>query len=116
MHFKLIVAMVDEDKTEAVMDAARAAGATGATVLNQARGEGLKPPTTFFGLSLEMRRDVLLLLVEEHLSRRILEAIARAGEFDDTPGTGIAFQVDVEDAIGVSHQIPTLTKLVEDEL
>jgi nitrogen regulatory protein PII len=116
MHFKLIVAMVDEDKTNGVMDAARAAGATGATVLNQARGEGLKPPTTFFGLSLEMRRDVLLLLVEEHLSRRILEAIARAGKFDDTPGTGIALQVDVEDAIGVSHQIPTLTKLVEDEL
>lgn len=116
MHFKLIVAMVDEDKTNAVMDAARAAGATGATVLNQARGEGLKPPTTFFGLSLEMRRDVLLLLVEEHLSRRILESIAKAGKFDDTPGTGIAFQVDVEDAIGVSHQIPTLTKLVEDEL
>lgn len=116
MHFKLIVAMVDEDKTNAVMDAARAAGATGATVLNQARGEGLKPPTTFFGLSLEMRRDVLLLLVEEHLSRRILEAIAKAGEFDAAPGTGIAFQVDVEDAIGVSHQIPTLTKMVEDEL
>jgi nitrogen regulatory protein PII len=116
MHFKLIVAMVDEDKTNAVMDAARTAGATGATVLNQARGEGLKPPTTFFGLSLEMRRDVLLLLVEEHLSRRILESIAKAGEFDATPGTGIAFQVDVEDAIGVSHQIPTLTKLVEDEL
>ncbi|MCU0734820.1 MAG: P-II family nitrogen regulator [Methylotetracoccus sp.] len=116
MHFKLIVATVDEDKTDAVLDAARAAGATGATLLNQARGEGLKPPTTFFGLSLEMRRDVLLLLVEEHLSRRILESIAKAGEFDDTPGTGIAFQVDVEDAIGVSHQIPTLTKLVEDEL
>lgn len=62
-----------------------------------------------------MRRDVLL-PVEEHLSRRILESIAKAGEFDDTPGTGIAFQVDVEDAIGVSHQIPTLTKMVEDEL
>ena len=42
---------------------------------------------------------------EEHLSRSILETIARVGQFDETPGAGIAFQVDVEDAVGVSHQI-----------
>ena len=78
MHFKLIVVMVEDQKTEAVLEAAREAGATGATVLNQARGEGLKPAKTFFGLSIESQRDVILLLVEEHMSRRILETIARA--------------------------------------
>ena len=56
------------------------------------------------------------MLVEEHLSRRILETISRVGEFDDTPGTGIAIQIDVEDAVGVRHQIRALTETVEDEL
>jgi hypothetical protein len=58
----------------------------------------------------------MLLLVEEHLSRAILETIARVGEFDEKPGTGIAFQVDVEDAIGVAHQVASLTEMVEEKI
>jgi nitrogen regulatory protein PII len=116
MHFKLIIALVEEDKTNKVMDAARETGATGATVINHARGEGLETTKTFLGLSLETNRDVLLFLVEEHLSRQILETIAGVGEFDQKTGTGIAFQLDVEDAVGVSHQIRQLTEVVEEKL
>ena len=116
MHFKLIIAFVEDLKTDEVMDAAREAGATGATVINNARGEGLALKETFFGLSLETQRDVVLFLVEEHLSRHILEKIAEIGEFDDQPGTGIAIQIDVEDAVGVAHQIEQLVDVVEAEL
>ncbi|HEB99828.1 MAG TPA: P-II family nitrogen regulator [Thiotrichales bacterium] len=116
MHFKLIIALVEDDKTDAVMKAAREAGATGATVITNARGEGLKKTRTFLGLNLETQRDVLFFLVEEHLSRTILETISTAGEFDDRAGTGIAFQVDVEDAVGVSHQIRQLTQVVEEKI
>ncbi|MEW8043240.1 MAG: P-II family nitrogen regulator [gamma proteobacterium symbiont of Phacoides pectinatus] len=116
MHFKLIIALVEDSKTNAVVDAAREAGATGSTVINQARGEGVSKSKTFFGLNLEIQRDMLLLLVEEHMSRAILETIAKVGEFDAKPGTGIAFQIDAEDAVGVSHQIQELTSIVEDEL
>jgi nitrogen regulatory protein PII len=116
MHFKLIIALVEDDKTDAVMDAARMAGATGATVINHARGEGLKRSKTFFGLTLETQRDMLLFLVEEHMSRSILEKIAEVGEFDEKPGTGIAFQIDVEDAVGVRQQIQNLTGAVEEQI
>lgn len=116
MHFKLLVALVEDTKTDKMLEAAREAGATGATVLNQARGEGLKQAKTFFGLSLETQRDMVLFLVEEHLSRKILEKIAEVGEFDETPGTGIAFQIDVEDALGVAQQVQKLTPVVEEEL
>ena len=116
MHFKLIIALIEDSKTNTVVDAARTAGATGSTVINQARGEGLQKSKTFFGLNLEVQRDMVLFLVEEHLSRSILEKIAEVGEFDDKPGTGIAFQIDVEDAVGVSHQIRQLTAVVEEEL
>jgi len=114
MHFKLIVAMVEDTKTNAILDTAREAGAKGATVLNQARGEGVNPAKTFLGLSINAQVDVLLLLVEEHFSRQVLESIARVGDFDSTSGTGIAVQLDVEDALGVRHQISELSEVVEE--
>lgn len=116
MHFKLIIALVEDHKTDTVMAAARTAGATGATVISQARGEGIEQSKTFFGLTLETQRDMVLFLVEEHLSRDILETIAEIGKFDAKPGTGIAFQIDVEDAVGVSHQIRQLTEAVEEKI
>jgi len=116
MHFKLIIALVEDNETNEVLDAARQAGATGATVINHARGEGVEKSTTFFGLALETQRDMLMFLVEEHLSRSILEKIAEVGNFDKGTDTGIAFQIDVEDAVGVKHQVEKLTQAVEDEL
>jgi nitrogen regulatory protein PII len=116
MHFKLIVVFVEDDKTDLVLDTARKEGAKGATVVSNARGEGLNRSKTFFGLTLETQRDVLLLLVEEHLSRHILETVSKAAQFDSRPGTGIAFQIDVEDAIGVTHQVAELTNELENKL
>ncbi len=116
MRFKLILVFCEDTKTEIIMDAARETGATGATIITNARGEGVKQKKTFFGLSLETQRDVVLFLVEEHLSRQILEKINTVGEFDTSPGTGIAVQIDVEDAVGVAHQVEELVEKVEDEL
>ena len=116
MHFKLIIAIVEDADTDEIVRAARAAGATGSTVLNQARGEGNATAKPAFGLDLGLGRDVVLLLVEEHLSRSILEAVGRAGRFESTPGSGIAFQIDVEDAIGVITQERLLQSRVEAEL
>jgi nitrogen regulatory protein PII len=116
MHFKLLIAFVNDDRTNAVLKAARHAGATGATVINNARGEGLIEAKTFFGLSLDTQRDMILFLVEEHLARQILEEIEQAGEFDAKPGSGIAIQIDVEDAVGVTGQVEKLHEIVEEEL
>lgn len=116
MHFKLIIAFVNDDKTDKVIKAARENGATGATIINNARGEGITKSKSFFGLSLDTQRDVLMFLVEEHLSRHILEAIAEAGKFEAEPGTGITIQLNVEDAIGVMHQMETITPVIEDQL
>jgi nitrogen regulatory protein PII len=116
MHFKLIIALVEDHLTDKVMESARKCGATGATVVHQARGEGLESAKTFLGLTLETQRDMLLFLVEEHLSRKILEHIAETAEFDKKQGSGIAFQLDVEDAVGVAHQVQSLSEIVEDEI
>lgn len=115
MHFKLIIALVEDTHTVAVMDAARQAGATGVTTVSHARGEGVESTKTFLGLTLETQRDMLLLLVEEHLSRAVLETIATVADLEGSGG-GIAFQIDVEDAVGVSHQVRALTPRVEEEI
>jgi len=115
MHFKLIIALVQDELTDKVIQSARDAGATGSTVINQARGEGLEKSRTFLGLSLESQSDLIMFLVEEHLSRHILECIEKTGGLGEKD-SGIAFQIDVEDAVGVSHQISALSKRVEEKI
>lgn len=116
MHFKLIIALTEASITDKIVEAAREHGATGSTVISSAKGEGVNVAKTFLGLSLETQRDMVLLLVEQHMCREILETISNIGEFDANPGSGIAFSIDVEDAVGVSHQVRALSELVEEEL
>lgn len=47
MHFKLIIAFVEDSITDSVMQSARDAGATGATIISHARGEGINKSKTF---------------------------------------------------------------------
>ena len=114
MHFKLIIIMVEDKRTKKILDTARDAGATGCTVLNQARGEGISPAKTFLGLSIDSQVDVIMLLAEEHMSREILEKVAAAGEFDETPGTGIAFQVDVDSRRPSRYRAGSMARADED--
>lgn len=110
MKFKLIVAFVDDRLTEKIIKAARDHGATGATVIPTARGEGMEGRKGIFGLSVGARREILLFTVERQMSRHILEKICEAGEFDDKSGAGIALQLDVEDIVGVSSQVDLLAR------
>ena len=115
MKFKLIVVLTGEDLTDLAIDTARAHGATGCTVITSARGEGLNPETTFLGLTVTGARDIVLFLVEEHRSRQILETVGAACGFDSDPGTGVAFQVDIEDAVGLRAQIETIRRGISEE-
>ena len=116
MQMKLIVALTPDDRTDVIIDAARQGGATGATVITSVRGEGLKPEKTFLGLELTARRDVLLFLVVEAKAQEILERIRDAGRFEVAPGAGVAFQLGIEDVVGLATQLPTMMQEVEDEL
>ena len=115
MRLSLIVALVSDDKVDVVVDAARAAGATGDTIITSVRGDGLRPEKTFFGLDLAAKRDVVLFLVAEARARDTLERIRDAGRLESEPGAGIAFQVPIEDAVGLSTQLPTILEELESE-
>ena len=105
MKLKLIAALSGEDKTDALVAAAREAGATGFTIIGSGRGEGLDPPKTFFGLDFDAQSSLLLFLVAETRAREILERLCDVGRFDEEPGAGIAFQLNIEDAVGLGTQL-----------
>ena len=112
MRFKLIIASVKTDITDKIVDAAKEAGATGATII-PARGTGIHEAKTFFGLTLEAQTDIIMLLVEEHLVSHILDTIKEAGEFEK-PGTGIAFVVPIEHVVGLESQMEIFKEKVRD--
>ena len=114
MQFKIIFASVKTDITDKVVVAAKAAGATGATII-PARGTGIREAKTFFGLSLEVQTDIIMFLIEEHLVGNVLEAISQAGQFDK-PGTGIAFVIAAEQVIGLESQIEQFKKMADEYL
>ena len=66
MRFKLILSSVKPTITDKVVDAAKEAGATGATII-QSRGTGMREAKTFFGLSLEAQTDIIMFLVEDQV-------------------------------------------------
>ena len=114
MKLKRIMALVRCEDTDSILEATREAGATGATVVTSARGEGLLPEKTFLGLDLSGRRDLLMFLVAEQIARDILETIAAVGRFEEERGAGIAFQVEIEDAVGLSSQLTTISEEIKD--
>ena len=66
MRFKLIMALVDDHHTENILNAARQASATGATVVTSARGERITPEKTFLGLEIDRHRDHMMFLLVKH--------------------------------------------------
>ena len=103
MGFKVLISTVKPGVTDSVVDAAKAAGARGATII-PGRGTGTHEAKTFFGLTLEEQTDVLMFLLPEEQVAPVMEAVAKAGEFDK-PGTGIAFCIPVDQVVGLGSQL-----------
>jgi len=110
MDFKLILVFVDDEKMDLVLDAVREAGATGATIIANAQGQGLHKHFGIFGLEVLAPRTVLMILVEARRSSEVLDAACNAGGLDESLNTGIAIELDVSRAVGLSEHIKSLTK------
>ena len=98
--------MVNDEHQDRVVETAKNAGATGVTILNS-RGESIRAQKFFFGLNVEVQREVFLFLVEDFNCDKIIDAILKAGQFKKS-GIGIAFSLMVERAIGLDSQMSAL--------
>jgi len=95
--------MIKPNLTDKVVNSAKQAGATGATIIS-ASGTGAREAKTFFGLTLDIRTDVVIFLVDSEMVEPILSAIKEAGRLSE-PGTGIAFVFPVEQTVGFESQL-----------
>ena len=96
---ELIIAVLNAGYSDAVMDAARTAGAGGGNVLH-ARGTGTKQAEKFFGVSLAEEKDILYIVAPAGQKAAIMSAI------NTTTGAGtkagaICFSLPVSDVIGL---------------
>lgn len=100
-QFELIVSIVNKGYCEEIIDAAKNAGAAGGTIIN-GRGTGVHEHAKLFSINIEPEKEVVLTLVPEKTTDRVLEAIVQTGKLNE-PGNGIAFVLNVEKAVGVNH-------------
>jgi nitrogen regulatory protein P-II 1 len=113
MKFKLIMVYVKPNLTDKLVETMKSAGATGATI-TPARGTGMREGKTFFGLTIEHQTDIVTFLVEEHMVLKLLDVINAECEFKK-PGTGIAFVLPIEHAIGLDSQMGIFRDQARDE-
>ena len=102
--YEMIVCVVNSGFSDAVMSAAREYGAKGGTVLT-ARGTANQEAETFFGISIQPEKEVVLILVPATIKDDILHAIYQKVGLA-TPGQGIAFTFPVENAVGLPDLAP----------
>lgn len=96
----LIITIANEGSAEAIMTAAKKAGATGGTTIN---GRGLEPNqiVKFLGLALEPEKDVVLILAPDTKKNSIMEKIVeKCGSHKEQ--AGLCFSLPVEHAIGIN--------------
>mgnify|MGYP001822905479 CR=1 FL=1 len=103
MKYKTIVAALKTDVTDDVVEAAKACGISGATIV-PGRGTGMHEAKTFLGLTLEAQTDVVLFLTEEELVEPVMAAIQTAGRLDEH-GTGVVFSLPVDRVAGIKEEI-----------
>ena len=92
--FELIVCIVNAGFSQNVMEAARAAGARGGTIV---RGRGSANPEAeeFFNITIQPDKEIVLILVPRNVKDTILKAVYKNSGLP-TEGQGIAFTLPVE--------------------
>lgn len=99
-HFELIVCVAEHGMSGDVMDAARAVGATGGTVL-RARGLGGEEAERFLNITIQPEKEVVLILSAAAQKQAIMKAVC-AEVFSRTGERGIAFSLPVSDVTGLN--------------
>lgn len=96
--YELIVAVANEGRMDMVMNAARAAGATGGTVLH-GKGEGNKNEEKFYNVSIASEKEVILIVARKEQKSDIMRSILeKAGP--NTEAETVVFSLPTSEVAG----------------
>ena len=99
-EFSMIIAIVNQGFSDAVMNAARPEGATGGTVFHSRRVENSMPGRSFWGISIQEERETVMILARNSRKKEIMKAINEKCGID-TESNGIVFSVPIADVEGL---------------
>lgn len=109
--YKCILAIVNKGFSEVAMDAAKACGAKGGTIL-QGRGTISKEAEKFFNISIQPEKEIVMILAQKDLVDNILKGLYNAIG-TSTAAQGIAFALPVDDVVGINENLNTKKKVEE---
>ena len=112
MRFNLIVGFVNPNITEKVVKTAKNSGATGDVII-QGKGTGIES-SNFLGLSVQDMTDIILFVVEEHNTNKIIETISKELNIEE-PGNGILISLKIDRVSGLSKQIKKIRENLKSE-
>ncbi|WP_024955876.1 hypothetical protein [Sulfurospirillum arcachonense] len=117
MKFISLVAMVPDSKEEEAIDIAKKAGAGGVTILH-GKSIGLEEKKVFFGLTLEENVSVLLFILPQKLSMKVLKAFRQElGLHNDENANGMVFTFPLTHVSGMeSKEVELFEKEILEEL
>ena len=102
--YECILCIVNAGFSDAVMDAARAVGARGGTILH-AHGTAAKGAETFLGITIHNEKEMVMILVPSAIRNDVMQALYKEVGLN-TPGQGIVFALPVEDVVGLTPVDP----------
>ena len=97
--YDLIVAAIAVNHADIAMEAARAAGAAGGTVV-RARSTGNEKSEQFIGITLMQEQEILLILSKHENKRAIMEALNETVGLK-TEANGVIFSLPVDRTVGI---------------
>jgi len=95
--YKLIVTIVNEGRSNKVIEVAHDAGASGATVV-AGHGAAVR---LFLGISIDPEKELVLMVIEEEKAQAVIETIVQELELED-PHRGLAFMLSLDQVFGYS--------------
>lgn len=97
--YELLMAVTNRGYTERVMDAARAAGAAGGTIIH-AKGTGMEGAEKFLGVSLVAEKEIVLIVVKTEQKNAIMQGIMKQAGLD-SKAKSIVFSLPVTSTVGM---------------
>ena len=99
-NHEAIFCIVNSGYSEAVMDAAKKLGARGGTVIN-ARGTAPKDAETFFGITIQPEKEIVLTVVDSKQKKQMMEIICERMSLEKQD-SGICFSLPINNVIGIA--------------
>ncbi len=98
-EYCMIMAIINQGFSDAVMDAARPLGATGGTVFHSRR-IGSEEAMNFWGITVQQEREVVIILVKKQEKLAIMQAIGEKCGMK-TEAHGVVFSMPVDSVVGL---------------